>query len=332
MKKVFIAMLAIVIVILSFSLGSWGVENEAVLAGYENTRKYATDAKMLTVAVDTYKNEVDMYIRDEDSRKNFEPSSTIDLGSWNNMLTEEGYEAYTASLYMSSDINMYPDGLSGYSDWSSTHPPAEDRSLAATYDSSTPLHYMTTDDKTCYGATTETELDVYSAIQCAAFGDVYVNQVSYKDEVTDKSKVVIVGSGLGDYQLPGSALFETMGTAWKSDDYGAISYYNNAKGLHDFFTGVTPGTYVRTHGDNNHSYIVLGGDENGLVIYDANACGKEQGCGICCRYFTWEELAKKAWYSDRISLIISPPNTKLPAGCYFETVLKHSHILGKESE
>ena len=325
MKKIIIIALAIVVVVLVFSLGSFGVESEAVLAGYENTRKYASDAKLLTVAVDTYRKVVEDKLEDTERRENATPSETPVLGSSGTLLTPEEYEAYVDALVMLANPDIYPaDGLEGERDL-----PATDKSLGAKYDDKTPINYYTVGNNSC-STSGEKEIDAYLAMQCASFADVYVNQVSYKEFAADEGSWLIYGAGKPN-QITDKSIFESMGTYWYSD---GVDLGNDPEAFKYFFYKVTPGTFVRTDPGNNHSYIILGSDDNGLLIYDANSDGN---CGIRLLYKTWSELTainkkyKGSAYATNIVVIIAPPNTQLPQGCYDNTS-QQGYILGKENE
>lgn len=297
MKKIFFIILAVIVVILVFSLGTFGVEAESVLSGYENTRRYAQDAKMLTVAVDTYKETVQVKLNDEERRKNAVPDEVESLGAYGKLLSDEDYEKYTEGVYMYADVKYY---------WEGTSPIKQDKSLAAKMNtvnewSETPniINYLTDTNLSCKTAgTKEIAIDNGETIQCAAFADIYTNQTTYKE-------IVITGG----YNVQ-NKIYNYTDTCWKSE---TGVYLNTAEEAINFFTDVTPGTFIRTK-DRGHSYIILGADTNEIVFYD---CNSHHDCGICLHKCTWDEFVnnyKSAWASS-IILVISPPNTQLPQGC-----------------
>lgn len=300
MKKVFFLVLAVIIVILVFSLGSFGVEAEAVLSGYENTRKYANDSKMLTVAVDTYKAEVEKKVEYENTIADRKPTETVSLGKYNELLTDADYEGYTDTLYMSSDKSIY--GAYG------SVIPEEDRNLGAyivignDFNEGVSLRYKNyfTKNNTACDNTNKTELNVYESSQCAGFANTYVNQIAY-NAIVIKDGFSPIDTGIQMYK----------DTCWEADA-GNYVYLKDETGdkAKEFFTNVTPGTLVRTV--NPHSYIILGADDEYIIIYDCNA---HKNCGILLHKWTWAEFAYQSVWSTNIVGILSPPDSELPNGC-----------------
>lgn len=293
MKKMFFIILAIIIVILVFSLGSFGVEADAVMSGYESTRRYAQNSKMMTVAVDTYKEIVKVKADDEERRENAVPDEVPTLGSYGTLLSDEDYEKYTDGLYFSATAK--------YCESDSTL--SEDKAIAAKMHTKTEwssgtdiVNYLTTDN-----TGSGTQLHLYSAWQCAAFADAYTNQISYDDTI------VVTGAA---YQS--SALLNNYtDTCWSSSTGVTLNSVDDAK---SFFKDVTPGTFVRTSVGDGHSYIVLGADDENIIFYDANSHGD---CGIQLHKAPWSSFVdnyKTAW-ATKITTIISPPGTQLPQGC-----------------
>ena len=303
---IIISILVVVLIIVILSVVSFGVEAESVIAGYNSTRTYARQAKLLEVSMDNYKDVIDTAASDADRRENAEYTPYADLGEFGNLKTPEVYEAHTVDLVISSDKNMYES-------WGQRIPDT-DRSMAANYSEDcnarvTPLNYLTSTNAAC-GKVEAVEMNFYASWQCCLFGNWYVNQVSYKDYVKDYDSRVVYD----DFTINQPDLLKEMGTCWVSDSYGT-TFYNNPAAAVKFLEGVTPGTLVRTHLENWHSYIVLGADSGGIVLYDGNMDGQ---CGVNLTYYTWEQYCANPWLSKDIHGIIAPPNTKLPQGCYDE--------------
>lgn len=300
MKKIFFVILAVIVVILVFSLGSFGVEADAVMSGYENTRRYAQNSKMMTVAVDTYKAEVEKKVEYEKTIAEREPADFSSLGKFGEVKEDSEYINYTDTLYMSSDYTIYPESNANVL-------PEEDRSLGADFAPQhefnvtvTPRNYLSEDGGDCGGVDYVNELNAYGAIQCALFADVYVNQIAYKD-------IVIKGS----FNVSSTNVKNYADTCWEADTGGYVYLQNDASGetAKKFFTNVTPGTMVRTLA---HSYVIVGADDSQLIIYDCNA---HHDCGILLHRWTWAEFAYQSAWSGSILGVLAPPNTQLPDGC-----------------
>lgn len=301
---IIIAILAVVLIIVILSVVSFGVEAESVIAGYNNTRTYARQAKLLEVSMDNYKDVIDTAASDANRRENAEYTPYADLGEFGNLKTPDVYEAHTVNLAISSDAKMY--------DADAIRIPTTDKSMAANYsedktDKVPPLNYLTSNNQPCKQDYT-TELYLYGGWECCLFGNWYVNQVSYKDYVKDDASKVVYG----DFTVCQPELLKEMGTCWISDTSGT-TFYNNPEAALKFFEGVTPGTLVRTHKSDWHSYIVLGADSKGIILYDGNMDLK---CGVNLTYYTWDQFSSSAALAKDIHGIIAPPNTKLPQGCY----------------
>lgn len=303
MKKIFFIILAVIVVILVFSLGTFGVEAESVLSGYENTRRYAQDAKMLTVAVDTYKEEVEKKVADEEKLKETEPVGYSELSPYGTIDEHSVYEGYTDGLVISNDPKMYVSSTMRTDGNEDVYPTDENgRAAAARFDST--LHYLTSNDTACDG-TMNTELRLYSSRQCAAFGAYYVNQVLYKEDIDVPNWKYLVGAANTD----SASFLKGTNTCWKANT--PINYLYNTEELKKFFTNVTPGTFVRS--DPNHSYIILGADDERVILYD---CNQDMKCGIKLHDWTWEELSSDHQvYVQGIHTVIAPPGTQLPYGC-----------------
>lgn len=295
MKKIFFIILAIIIVILVFSLGSFGVEADAVMSGYESTRRYAQNSKMMTVAVDTYKEIVKVKADDEKRRQNAVPNEVPKLGSYGILLSDEDYEKYTDGIFMSPDEKYYLG----------KPPITEQKSLAAKMNTtdnewSSPviINYFTDTNKPCSSeGTNELLIDNGGTRQCAAFADVYMNQIVY-------DSLIICGS-----ENVQPAINSYTDTYWYSATGATLNSVDEAK---SFFKDVTPGTLVRTWA---HSYIVLGADDSGIVFYDANT---HHDCGIELHRSDWEDFTNMNYHESwatKISTVLSPPDTQLPQGC-----------------
>lgn len=324
--------LIVFVLIIVVSMVSFGIEADAVIEGYNSTRSYARSAKNLEVSVDTYKDIMDTKIEDVKRRENSEPSVVASLGSYGTLLTPEEYEAYTATLSISNDSALY--NKAGGDIW-----PTSIRSAAAKYSPSgtnvDPLNFLTTDNLTC-GGIEEKELKLYSAWQCAAFADWYVNQVSYKDYVDCFANYVVTGSSWLNVYTD----IVRSGTCWVGGD-GEQAEANVGARLKDstgnlaksFFQGVTPGTMVRQYQttDDWHSYIILGADDQHIVLYDCNWSGGDSGhkCGIKIRELTWEQFGTSKYTAGCIILVVAPPNTSLPQGCLDKSD-PQGHIVGGE--
>lgn len=103
-------MLGIIVVILVFSLGSWGVNADAVIQGYDQTRRYAQDAKLLTSAVTEYKEIAQAEI------------------DYQNKIEEQGYEfefpleVAGNTLKFSCDFASYSSSVTDYyASWADCH-------------------------------------------------------------------------------------------------------------------------------------------------------------------------------------------------------------------
>lgn len=301
MKKIFFIILAVIVVILVFSLGTFGVEAESVLSGYENTRRYAQDAKMLTVAVDTYKAEVDKQAEIEKKLESREPSDVTMLGSYGTVLSHEDYENYTESLVV-AEPGSFP-----YADYTGNYGNklTKEMSTAAKFDEV--LHYLKDPD-----TTDGNEIELYLAGQCAAFANWYVNQVSYRDIVEDSDKYLLYGIGYVNLSVLPS---DEDGTYWVSHISSGV-YLNDADAAKKFFNNVTPGTFVRV-GKGYHSYIILGADDSRVIMYDCNTNGDVYGSNaILLHDMTWEDFVERTHLAKGIYIVMSPPNTNLPDGCF----------------
>lgn len=311
MKKIFFIILAVVVVILVFSLGTFGVEADAVLNGYENTRRYAQDSKMLTVAVDTYKAEVEKKVEDEKKLEETEPIGFSDLPAYGTIGDHSKYEDYTDGLTISNDPKLYLTSAMYEEKYDGDiYPTDDEKSAAARFDSI--LHHLTKNDGVCDG-TTETEYRLYWARQCAALGAWYINQVSYKDYLDISNWKFFVG----ETNVQCATYLVGMNTCWSTTT--KINYYQNEDELKKFFTNVTPGTLVKSGSlvinDKpvyGHSYIILGADEERVIIYD---CNQDAQCSIKLSDWTWGELSTHPAFVGAIELVIAPPNTMLPYGC-----------------
>ena len=105
-------MLGIIVVILVFSLGSWGVNADAVVQGYDQTRRYAQDAKLLTSAVTEYKEiaQAEIDYQNKVEEQGFEYVYPIKSSSSDTLRISYDFLAYTLN-------DKLPKGYT----WASSH-------------------------------------------------------------------------------------------------------------------------------------------------------------------------------------------------------------------
>ena len=314
--------IGIFVVIIGFTLMPFGIDTVAVVDGYNNTRTYAKDAKTIAVSVDRFKTEIENQQEDIKLRTEMKPSTTKDLGSYGMLLGDTAYEEYTTSL--PSIPASYPEGSAGAvgCNWG-TNKSDNDIPVAAKFGQE--INFLSKSGKPdsnhlhqTGNATNNECRTLYGAGQCAGFGTWYANDVSYAG-VTFEEAV----NGYPGFKVAMMHTFTTNPGAvwWNSTNAGGpLCYQNKVEKVKEFFTNVTPGTVVRSGESKQaiHTYIILGADDNGLVIYDCNWCGSCAGgrCGIHLRHVTWDAFAANCCYVGSFYGIIAPPGTSLPVGCY----------------
>ena len=316
------SIIGIFIIIVGFSVIPFGTDAASVVDGYNNTRSYAKDAKTLAVSVDNFKNEVEQAHDDQNKRDNNTATSREVLGKYGELLDNSVYITYTQNIIIPKSFdNAYASDAIGYSKTSTV-----DISGEAVFDTSGEAkNYLTVDGTgPCdnHGDKVEkwrvggvSERGMFGALQCAAFANFYINEVEYKDAelgstvwkpINQSDKITSI-AGLANY---GSNTANDDSVAWVS--YGKPFVPHSGKDLSEFFTNVTPGTFVRNKVDV-HSYIILGANETEVVIYD---CNSDIKCGIKLHRWTWDEMYKNhLTYRSNIICVIAPPGTNLPNGC-----------------
>lgn len=299
--------LGIIVVILLFTFCSFDVNADDVITGYNNTRKYAADAKKLQFAVDNFKEAVEEKQEDEEARNNFAGVEVSDLGKWNQMLTDEQYEAYTSTLSM-------PKGEK----WaSSDKPPTVDIVPAAKMNGEVLISM--TDDGTA--KRNDSSVDYLGGQQCCGFANWFMTKYMYGEFLKDTTDYPIYGSF-----TPSGRATEDLGMSWEPEYNIALGFLNDTEGAKEFFWGVTPGTLVRVNSGKgyDHSYIILGADENNIVTYE---CNQNYTCGIKLAKYTWEGFAAEGRFVYKLIGIMAPPNTALPTGCTSNAYKSMGHVL-----
>ena len=302
-------MLVIIVVMLVFTFSSFGVDSNSVIDGYNSSRVYATKTKAMQASIDVFKSAVNGRIELLDTVDNLQPSTVDTLGAYGTLLSNEEYEAYTASL---PDIPAsYPEGTTGaLSGGYGVNVSDKDIPVAAYFDKY--VNYLSktgnADNSHLHesGGSSANCRTLYGAGQCAGFADWYINQVGYGG----------VGSTDSDFAVKGARTYnQNLAVAWEARSTKTFGTADEAK---KFFEGVTPGTFVRNYTDI-HSYIILGASTDALIVYDCNWGGRSNNggkCNISLRQVSWDTFMSAPQYCSGIKLIVAPKGTNLPKGCY----------------
>lgn len=302
--------LGIIVVILLFTFCSFDVNADDVITGYNNTRKYAADAKKLQFAVDNFKEEVVERQEDEDARNNFVGVEVSSLGSWDNMLTDSEYEKYTETLIMPADEKLT----------TTDKPPTSDIVPSAKMGESA-ISYMTYSGK--LNNVGDTTVYMLGSWQCSGFANWFLTKYMYADLFSSTGEFPIYGS----FDVTSNAVVE-MQAAWKSETNIQVGFQGDGESAKKFFHGVAPGTLVRvdTGKGYDHSYIILGAGTDSVVVYECN----QDGCsGIKLTRYTWDAFAVEPRFVHSLIGIMAPPNTNLPTGCTSNEYENMGHIVSE---
>ena len=314
MKIVVAIALAVVIIILAFTLMPTGADAAEITQGYSNTRQYATSNLQLINSADNYRETVAQEAAYREAEDAYTPISRGELGSYGTLLTDEAYETYTASL--GSIPKSYPKGHPGAGSGGYGTTTSDKDIPVAAYFSKTE-NFLTksgepdADHQHQYNADNPTCRNLYEAGQCAGFADWYINEQGYPTLLMSNQPAVL-----------GALRYNEDNTiAWESADTANGVSLDSEEDAVAFFNGITPGTFIRVdYSTNIHSYIVLGAsDTDGLIIYDCNVglnAGTVGKCAIRLRKLSWSDFVNTTWMSNNIKLIVAPEGTQLPKGCY----------------
>lgn len=302
--------LGIIVVILLFTFCSFDVNADDVITGYNNTRKYAADAKKLQFAVDNFKEEVVERQEDEDARNNFVGVEVSSLGSWDNMLTDSEYEKYTETLIMTADEKLT----------TSDEPPTSDVVPSAKMGESA-ISYMTYSGK--INNRDDTTVDMVGGKQCCGFANWFLTKYMYADLLSSTGEFPIYGS----FDVTSNTVVE-MQAAWKAETNAQVGFLGSGEEAQKFFYGVAPGTLVRvdTGAGYDHSYIILGAGTDSVVTYE---CNQDYHCGIKLAKYTWDGFAAEPRFVNSLIGIMAPPNTNLPTGCTSNEYKNMGHIVSE---